>query len=231
MTAPLRSGEPITVNVALGDRAYDIVIGRGLMAHARRADRQRCGRAQGRHRHRRERGAPSSARGGSRARARRHRRAPRQRAARREHQELSRSSRASARRCSARADRARRSRRGARRRRGRRSRRLCRLGGAPRRRLRAGADHAAGAGRFLGRRQDRDQFAPGQEPGRRVPSADPGGGRHGAARHPAGARIPRRLRRSGQIRPARRRALSSTGSMPTGATCSPAGRRASTPSR
>jgi 3-dehydroquinate synthase len=32
MTAPLRSGEPITVNVALGSRAYDIVIGRGLLA-------------------------------------------------------------------------------------------------------------------------------------------------------------------------------------------------------
>jgi 3-dehydroquinate synthase len=32
MTAPLRSGEPITVGVALGDRSYEIVIGRGLIA-------------------------------------------------------------------------------------------------------------------------------------------------------------------------------------------------------
>jgi len=32
MTAPLRSGEPIVVNVALGERAYDIVIGRGVLA-------------------------------------------------------------------------------------------------------------------------------------------------------------------------------------------------------
>jgi 3-dehydroquinate synthase len=32
MTAPLRSGEPIIVNVGLGERAYDIVIGRGLLA-------------------------------------------------------------------------------------------------------------------------------------------------------------------------------------------------------
>ena len=32
MTAPLRSGEPITVNVALGPRSYDIVIGRDLLA-------------------------------------------------------------------------------------------------------------------------------------------------------------------------------------------------------
>jgi 3-dehydroquinate synthase len=32
MTAPLRSGEPIVVPVALGERAYDIVIGRGLIS-------------------------------------------------------------------------------------------------------------------------------------------------------------------------------------------------------
>ncbi len=32
MTAPLRSGEPTLVQVALGARAYDIVIGRGLLA-------------------------------------------------------------------------------------------------------------------------------------------------------------------------------------------------------
>jgi 3-dehydroquinate synthase len=30
MTAPLRAAEPITVNVALGERSYDIVIGRGV---------------------------------------------------------------------------------------------------------------------------------------------------------------------------------------------------------
>lgn len=32
MTAPLKSPDPITVDVALGDRAYDIVIGRGVLA-------------------------------------------------------------------------------------------------------------------------------------------------------------------------------------------------------
>jgi len=32
MTAPLRSGDPILVNVALGQRSYDIVIGRGILA-------------------------------------------------------------------------------------------------------------------------------------------------------------------------------------------------------
>src|SRR5262249_20144021 len=32
MTAPLRSGDPILVNVALGQRSYDIVIGRGVLA-------------------------------------------------------------------------------------------------------------------------------------------------------------------------------------------------------
>jgi 3-dehydroquinate synthase len=31
MTAPLHASDPITVNVGLGDRAYDIVIGRGLI--------------------------------------------------------------------------------------------------------------------------------------------------------------------------------------------------------
>ena len=74
--------------------------------------------------------------------------------------------------------RARRSRGCARRRRHRRSRRLRRGGGAARPRLRAGADHAAGPGRFLGRRQDRDQFRPRQESDRRLPSADPGARRH-----------------------------------------------------
>ncbi len=32
MTAPLRKAEPIQVPVALGERAYEIVIGRGLVA-------------------------------------------------------------------------------------------------------------------------------------------------------------------------------------------------------
>jgi 3-dehydroquinate synthase len=32
MTAPLRAGDPIVVNVALGERAYDIAIGRGQLA-------------------------------------------------------------------------------------------------------------------------------------------------------------------------------------------------------
>jgi 3-dehydroquinate synthase len=32
MTAPLRAGEPITVKVALDERSYDIVIGRGVLA-------------------------------------------------------------------------------------------------------------------------------------------------------------------------------------------------------
>ena len=32
MTAPLRPGDPTVVNVALGERSYDIVIGRGELA-------------------------------------------------------------------------------------------------------------------------------------------------------------------------------------------------------
>ena len=46
-----------------------------------------------------------------------------------------------------------------------------------------------------------------QEPGRRLPSADPGDRRHRAARHAAAARVPRRLCRGRQIRAARRRRL------------------------
>src|SRR5687768_2437981 len=32
MTAPLRASDPIVVDVVLGERSYDIVIGRGLLA-------------------------------------------------------------------------------------------------------------------------------------------------------------------------------------------------------
>ena len=32
MTAPLKHSDPVNVDVALGDRAYDIVIGRGVLA-------------------------------------------------------------------------------------------------------------------------------------------------------------------------------------------------------
>ena len=31
MTAPLKTPDPVTVDVALGDRSYDIVIGRGIL--------------------------------------------------------------------------------------------------------------------------------------------------------------------------------------------------------
>ena len=42
----------------------------------------------------------------------------------------------------------------------------------------------AGAGRLLGRRQDRDRFPARQEPGRSISPAGPGRRRHGAARYP-----------------------------------------------
>ena len=228
MTAPLRA-DPTTVKVALGARSYDIVIGRGLMASL---------------------GARIAAlRPGANAAivtdesvARYHLAAaeaaladagvatdPRHRSGRRRLEKLSRL-RASLRGDHRRAHRARRYRRRARRRRDRRSRRLRGVGGAARARLRAGPDHAVGAGRFLGRRQDRDQFRAWQESGRRFSSADPGAGRHRRARHVAGARIPRRLRRSRQIRLARRRRLLLPGWKRTGATSLPGGRPANTPS-
>ena len=168
------------------------------------------------------------------ARSRRRRDEPRDRPGRRSLEELSRL-RTGLRGDHRLAHRARRSGRCARRRRHRRSRRLRRRGGAARARLRAGADHVAGASRFLGRRQDRDQFRPRQESDRRLPSADPGGRRYRAARHLAGARIPRRLCRGRQIRLARRRRVLLLAGEPTGAKCLPAAillevLRASTPS-
>ena len=68
MTAPLRA-DPTIVDVALGARSYDIVIGRGLIRFARRAHRGAAAGRQGRHRHRREcRATPSCRRrGGLRA--------------------------------------------------------------------------------------------------------------------------------------------------------------------
>jgi 3-dehydroquinate synthase len=58
----------------------------------------------------------------------------------------------------------------------------------------------AGAGRQLGRRQDRHQHPHRQEPRRRVPSAEAGAGRYRRARHAAAARIARRLCRGREIR-------------------------------
>ena len=54
MTAPLDSiRDPIIVNVALGDRAYDIVIGRGCSPSLGARDRRAAARRAHRHRHRR----------------------------------------------------------------------------------------------------------------------------------------------------------------------------------
>ncbi len=44
MTAPLKHSADITVDVALGERAYDIVIGRGVLRRSARAS-PRCGPA------------------------------------------------------------------------------------------------------------------------------------------------------------------------------------------
>ena len=230
MTAPLRASDPIVVNVALGERSYDIVIGRGLLASLG----QRI----------------AALRPGAKAAIVTDETVARHHLAAAEAAlaaagiaatsvivppgESSKSFPVLERVCEAliaarieRGDLV----RGARRRRHRRSRRLCGRGPAPRPRLRAGADHAAGAGRFLGRRQDRDQFQPRQEPGRRIPSADPGARRHGAARHPAAARIPRRLCRSRQIRPARRRRLLRLAGSELARRVRGRARRASMPSR
>jgi hypothetical protein len=89
----------------------------------------------------------------------------------------------------------------------RRSRGLRRRDPAARRALRAGADLASGAGRQLGRGQDRDQHGPWQEPGGRVPPAVPRAGRYRRAGHADRARFPRRLWRGGEIRASGRRGV------------------------
>ena len=90
----------------------------------------------------------------------------------------------------------------------RRGRRPGRLRGGlldARRALRAIADHLAGDGRFLGRRQDRRGPAERKEPGRRLPPAVGGACRHPDTCHPARSRIARRPGRGGEVRRDRRR--------------------------
>ena len=69
------------------------------------------------------------------------------------------------------------------RRRDRRPRRLRRIDHPARHGLRADPDDAPGAGRLLGRRQDRHQLAARQEPHRRLPSAQARARRPRRARH------------------------------------------------
>ena len=171
MTAALRPSEPTTVNVALGNRAYDVVIGRGVAGIAWAPHRRAQARRAARDRHRRERRARASRRTrGAAFRRRNDRRAHRRSAGRGiEELRLVRTRLRCADRLQNRAQRPHRRLR--RRRRGRPRRIRCRKRAA-RSRFRAGADHVAGAGRFFGGRQDRHQFAPRQETRRRVPSAD-----------------------------------------------------------
>ena len=69
------------------------------------------------------------------------------------------------------------------------------------------ADDAACAGRFLGRWQDRNQFASGKKSDRCVSSTDHGDRRHSIARHIVETGISRRLCRGCQIRVAWRRCV------------------------
>ncbi len=77
--------------------------------------------------------------------------------------------------------------------------------------LRPGADHAAGAGRLVGRRQDRRQPSAGQEPDRRLPPAQRGGLRYRRPEDPARARGACRPGRGHQARPAAPTGPTSTG--------------------
>ena len=72
---------------------------------------------------------------------------------------------------------------------------------------------------------------PRQESRRCVPPAKPRPGRYGAARYAAASRDARGLCRGGEIRPHRRCRVSSTGARPIGAACSRAGPSATRPWR
>ncbi len=220
------------IDVALGERSYTILIGAGLLDRtgtefappaqqraARRRQRREClGRA--------GRELPRW----SGLLFRRFRRADHPPAGR-GHEELDRARRPG--RPAARCGRgARRSYRRVRRRRDRRSGRLRRRDPQARLRLRPDPDHPARAGRFLGRRQDRDQHARRQESGRRLPPAVARPDRPDLSRHPAAARAARRLCRGRQIRPDRRSGLLRLVRGEWRRPCSPATRtRAATPSR
>ncbi len=86
-------------------------------------------------------------------------------------------------------------------RRHRRHGRFCRGQLPARRALHPGADHAAVAGGFLGRRQDRGQSSARQEHDRRVLPAARGDHRYRHAQHPAGPRTRVRAGRGDQVRP------------------------------
>ena len=150
--------EPDRARAARRARAYDILIGRGLLGRRRRADR-RAWRRRRRHRHRRDRGAAIYAALQAELARGRHAHGGRSSVRRARHRRAYASLRGGLRRASSRAHRARRPRGRARRRRRRRPRRLRRRARAARHALRADSDEPAGAGRFLGRRQDRHQFA------------------------------------------------------------------------
>ena len=194
--------DPTIVNVALGARSYDIVIGRGLLASlgARIAALRPGAKAvivtddECRSLH-----LP----GRSRAGAGRRRVEPRHRCGRRSLEELPRA-RAVCEAIIASRHRARRSRDCARRRRHRRSRGFRRRGGAPR------CSTMCRCRRRCWRTSiPRSAARPPSIPATaridwRIPSAGAGCRRHRTARHAAAARVPRRLRRGREIRPARR---------------------------
>ena len=69
------------------------------------------------------------------------------------------------------------------------------------------ADEPARPGQFIRRRQDRHQLRAWQEPDRRISPATPGARRHRRSADAAAARVSRRLRRGRQIWPDRRRGV------------------------
>ena len=194
------------LSVALAERSYDILVGPGLIETRRRGDAAAAAATASSHCHRRA-GRASLPPGAAPEPRRARHREPRDRAAAGRRHQGSRPFRAADRRRPGDRHRARHDAGRARRRRGRRSHRVRRRDVAARDRFRADPDHAAGAGRQLGRRQDRDQHGGGQKPGRRLLPAAARAGRYGEPGDPAAPRGARRLWRGRQIRPDPRRPI------------------------
>ncbi len=222
--ARMQDASLLIVHVPLGDRAYDILVGRGLLATPARAS---------------PRLAPGPLRSSPTSMSARSMPNPSAKSLQQQGLrtsvitvapgEASKSYASLARVCDAvleaRIERGRSGGRARRRRRGR-SRGLRRRGRPARRALRAGSDDAARAGRFLRRRQDRDQLPARQEPRRRLPPAEPRARRYRRARHAAAARVARGLCRGGEIRPDRRCRVLRLVRSATGRACSRADRSA-----
>ena len=188
------------LRVALGERAYDIIVGPRLIKRGGARDPALDAPPSGGGRHRRDCRPALFGAVARQPRRRRDHASHRCPAAGRRDQR-SRSFRPPRRGDPGVRHRARYDAGGVGRRRCRRRDRICRGDVIARDRFRTDPDDLVSPGRQFGRRQDRDQHPDGQELDRRLLPAAPGSRRHRGVVDPAAARTACRLRRDRQIRP------------------------------